>query len=149
MGMWLKYPNGILGLTLSSLGMATAIFLQAAPSTAQSRQPISIPDAFDEAFFESSKTFFQNRSIFRQIDLILGQGSLYRSSFPEVEIERDARRVEELYRRVLNQQMSSDPVIRTPDVPNPFDTSLLQQPPSNFTNRFPGSELNFETIPLR
>ncbi len=149
MGMRLKYPNGILGLTLSSLGMATAIFLHAAPSTAQSQQPVSIPDAFDDAFFESSKTFFQNRTLWRQVDLIFGPGSLYRSSYPEIEIERDARRIEDLYRRLLNQQVSSDPVIRTPDLPNPYDTSLLQQPPSNFTNRFPGSELNFEIIPLR
>lgn len=149
MDMRLKYPNSILGLTLSSLAMATAIFLHAAPSSAQSRQPVSIPDAFDDAFFESSKTYYQNRTLWRQIDLILGQGLLYRSSFPEVEIERDARRTEDLYRRVLYQQVSSDPIIRTPDLPNPFDTSLLQQPPSNFTNRFPGSELNFERIPLR
>ncbi|HIK28487.1 MAG: hypothetical protein N3E45_00285 [Oscillatoriaceae bacterium SKW80] len=149
MGMRLKYPNGILGLTLSSLGIATAIFLQVAPSRAESQQFVSIPEAFEDAFFQSSKNFFQNRTIWRQIDLIFGPGSLYRSSYPEIEIERDAKRIENLYRRILKQQVSSAPVIRTPDLPNPYDTSILQQPPSNFTNQFPGIEFNFERNTLR
>lgn len=149
MGMRLKYANGILGLALSSLAMATAIFLPAAPSRAESQQFVSIPEAFEDAFFQSSKNFFQNRTIWRQINLIFGPGSLYRSSYPEIEIERDAKRIDNLYRRLLKQQISSAPVIRVPDLPNPYDTSLLQLPPSNFINRFPGLEFNFETIPMR
>jgi hypothetical protein len=149
MGVRFKNIAGVLGVSVSSLAVASAILTQAAPSSAEPRQPVPLREAFNDAFYENSGTFFVNRSIYNQINSILGQGSIIHSGFPEKQIERDVRAVHRLYEDALNQQVGSDPVIRTPDLPNPYDSSVMMMPPANFNNRPLGSELNFETIPLR
>jgi hypothetical protein len=50
------------------------------------------------------------------------------NAFPEALIADDARRVNEVYKEALLRQVASDPVIRTPDLINPFNTSILTQP---------------------
>jgi len=51
-------------------------------------------------------------------------------AFPEKEIERDASRVNGFYRRVMQRQVSSDPILRVPDAVNPFDSSVMALPPA-------------------
>lgn len=108
---------------------------------------LTIEEAFERAFFDNDKPFFDNRSIPRQLDYLFG----LRNSFPENEINRDAKNVHELYREVLRQQVASDPVLRTPDLPNPYNTSLFQLPVFNPTNRInPVQGLEFyEPLPPR
>lgn len=149
MGVLFKNIAGVLGVSVSTLAVASAILTQAAPSSAQQRQPTPLQEAFNQAFYQNAKPFFQNRSIYNQINWILGQGSIIRSGFPDKQIERDARGVHNLYEDALNQQVASDPVIRTPDLPNPYDSSVMMMPPANFNSRPLGGELNFETVPLR
>ncbi len=84
----------------------------------------SIPDAFERQFFDKDRIFSQNRT--------LGRTSAWLFfSFPENEITQDGRGIYNLYREVLNQQVSNAPIIRTPDLPNPYDNSLLSLPPVN------------------
>jgi hypothetical protein len=116
-------------------------------------QPIrleTIPEAFERAFFEESGTFYHNRTIPRQISYIIGPGLPWGAGFPDLELERDAQRINRLYRELLELQVSSDPVIRTPDLVNPFDTSLrLLSGPRRFGTRLEGSEFIYETVPPR
>ena len=65
----------------------------------------------------------------RQLDFILGIGSP-KNSFVDNEINADTRAVTILYKDELLKQGSSDRVIRTRDLPNPYDTSILQSPPA-------------------
>ncbi len=140
---------------LSALVLAAASSVLASEAMAQTNpqgfEPIrveTIPEAFNRAFFTDSGTFYRNRSIPRQIQYIIGPGLPGGATFPELELERDARRINNLYNEVLDQQASSDPVIRTPDLPNPFNTSIRQQPDSRrFGRRVEGSEFVFETVP--
>jgi len=81
----------------------------------------TLADRFEQAMFTSNPDFFQNRSFGRQFDWLLGT-----NGFPENEIQRDAKRANILYRTGLEQQVSSDPVIRTRDLPNPYETSILE-----------------------
>lgn len=83
-----------------------------------------IPDAINRAFFFDSGDIYRNASARRQTQFLLGIGTPARNAFPENEIRRDAERIERLYRDLLEQQISSDPLIRTPDLTNPFNTSL-------------------------
>jgi hypothetical protein len=87
---------------------------------------ISVDQAFEEEFFEASGTYFRNRSIFEQADTILGFG--VPAAFPELEIEADAADIHELYVDLLALQVGSDPILRVPDLPNPYCTSLLLLP---------------------
>ncbi|NET54926.1 MAG: hypothetical protein F6K47_01585 [Symploca sp. SIO2E6] len=130
----------------SSLGASTAI---AQTETEQSDfEPVrleTIPEAFDRTFFEDSGTFYYNRNIWRQANYILGI-----TGFPDVELESDAHSLNKLYNEVLEQQVSSDPIIRTPDLPNPFNTSIRSiSQPRRAINRLEGVEFILETVPVR
>ncbi len=157
-------------LAVASSGLASAAIAQTNPSNppeitttprTQSLDTIfyappnrlqTIPEAFERAFFRESGDFYRNRRIDRQINYIIGAGIPGQAGFPDLELERDARRIGRLYKELLELQVASDPVFRTPDLPNPFDTSLrLQTSPFDarrFGNRLEGSEYIYETVPL-
>jgi hypothetical protein len=91
-----------------------------AGAIAQPTNP-TLADRFEQTFFTSDPNFFRNRDWGRQFDWIFGT-----NGFPENEIHRDAERINKLYRTALEQQGSSDPVVRTRDLPNPYRTSVLE-----------------------
>lgn len=142
---------------LSALALVAASSVLANAAQAQTDQgsfePIrveTLPEAFDRAFFQESGDFYRNRSIQRQIGYIIGPGLPGGAGFPELEIERDAKRINALYRDALEQQVSSDPIIRTPDLANPFSSTLRSQFGfGRVGNRVEGSEFNYETLPPR
>jgi hypothetical protein len=104
----------------------------------------SIPQQFEEEFFGWSKDFYTNRSITRQVYFYL-----LPFTFPERDIARDAKNVNELYHQVLEQQVAGDRVIRTPDLTNPFNTSVQTLPGSPLVNGNSGSQVGFDPLPLR
>ena len=142
---------------LSALTLAAASSVLASAAMAQTDplgyEPIrleTIPEAFNRSFFEDSGDFYRNRSIQRQIGYIIGPGLPGGAGFPELELERDAERLNRLYVETLEQQVSSDPIIRTPDLPNPFNSSMRTlSSPSRFRNPVEGAEFNFEAAPPR
>ncbi|MBN3951662.1 MAG: hypothetical protein HWQ38_36460 [Nostoc sp. NMS7] len=103
-------------------------------------------DVFERAFFSHDRNFYENGSLKRQLDSFLGIGSSFGGSFPENEIAHDAELLNTLYRDVLTQQVSNDPYIRTPDLPNPYDTSLMMSPRVNSNKLKVGTEFRFETL---
>lgn len=113
----------------------------------------SIPDAFNEAASTESKDIFSGATIRRQLDFIFGfDGAANPGSYPENEISRDAERLNRLYRELLDQQISSDPIIRVPDVANPYNTSIRANPAlrgSAANTRVVGSEFVFDRSPLQ
>lgn len=126
----MRFTNllGVFVLTVAYSVVASGVQAQTTTSSSQPIRIQSIPDAFNQAFFHDSGTYYYNTSVQRQIQLILGVGSLLGNSFPDNEVNRDAQRVEELYRYVLRQQNHSGPILRTPDQVNPFDSSLQTNP---------------------
>jgi hypothetical protein len=80
-----------------------------------------IPEAFEDAFFSNDPTFFRNRGIGRQLTWMFGSGI-------ENEIWRDGRNVHERYVELLEEQVSTTSRIRTPDLVNPYETSLILTP---------------------
>lgn len=116
--------------------------------TTPPRRLETIPEAFNRAFFQESGDFYRNRKIDRQINYIIGAGVPWGAGFPDLEVERDAERIFKLYREQLELQVSSDPVIRTPDLANPFNSSLrLISGPPRFGNRREGGEFIFDSVP--
>lgn len=156
---------GLRELTIGFLGAALATV--ATPATAQliveeapplnvpstdqvgSRQVRveTVPDAFDRVLTNQSRTWFGDRSIMGQLDAIFGFGSIINGTYPENEIADDARNLEILYRDVLRQQVSTTPLIRTPDLNSPYNSSVLTSPAA--TSRVLGSELVYERVPPR
>ena len=112
----------VLAFTAAASFFAKSAIAQTTPSTISTGE--SIPDAINRAFFSDSGDIYRNASARRQGQFLLGIGSRARNAFPENEIRRDAERIEGIYRDLLEQQVSSDPLIRTPDLTNPFNSSL-------------------------
>ncbi|WP_159786839.1 hypothetical protein [Sodalinema gerasimenkoae] len=94
---------------------------------------LTIPEAFERGFFEHSRDFFRNRSIPSQIDSLL-------FNFPENNISRDGRLVNILHRDIMRQQLTNDPLIRTPDLANPYNTSVDTMNRTGETTPLRGSE---------
>ncbi|NEO30124.1 MAG: hypothetical protein F6K36_06710 [Symploca sp. SIO3C6] len=145
---------------LCALSIATVAGVFASSASAQTDssefEPIrleTIPEVFNRAFFKDSGDFYRNRSLQRQFEVIFGPGVPGQANFPELEIERDAKTINTIYNDVLYQQLYADPLIRTPDLPNPFNTSILVLEregfrPTRFGNRVEGTEFFFETLPI-
>lgn len=139
---------GALALAVASSGLASAVKAQNAPLGFEPIRTETIPDAFEREFFRDSGNFYRTRTFESQVGYILGPGLPGRAGFPELQLERDARRISELYRDLIDQQASADPIIRTPDLANPFNTSLRLSPASSrFGSRVEGSEFIYETVP--
>lgn len=132
MGVRIKSLISAIALSASSSLIAIAANAQDA-SAPVFRPRETIPNATNRAFFGSLGEF-SDRNPLRATQTILGTPFGY----PENQISRDGERVHRLYVDLLNQQVSSDPLMRTADLPNPFNLSVQTLPTSG--SRITGSE---------
>lgn len=122
--MFSRFTNlvSVVILSATSTIFATAAHGQFQPAGIPGTpRVITLPEAFERTFFDNDKDAFENRSIRRQFNTLFGP-------FPENEIVEDGENIHELYVDALEQQVNSDAILRTPDLPNPYNTSLLQLP---------------------
>ena len=126
----IKLNRAFLLGVVTCLGFASNAMAQTPPHTRLE----TIPGIFDRAFHDDSGNFFYNNSAFGQIETFLGWG------FPENEIAHDAEIVHSIYQSVLKQQSENDPIIRTLDLQNPFNSSLRTNP------TYLGNTVSTETV---
>lgn len=80
----------------------------------------TIPEAFDATFFRYNPPTYTDQNLWGQLQTVLGL------PFPEVGTNADARNISRLYYEVQKRQSLADPWIRTQDLPNPYNGSLLE-----------------------
>ncbi|MDB9342619.1 hypothetical protein PN456_03245 [Nodularia spumigena CS-586/05] len=141
MGINLKTFGGLLALLVSGVAFPAVVVAQTETPNYETTN-----DTFERAFFQNDRNFYENSTPKRQLESLMGSGTLFRNSFPENEIARDAELLNTLYRDVMKQQVSNDPYLRTPDLPNPYDTSLLMSPRLNAEKLRVGTEFRFESM---
>ena len=105
---------------VTSVGIAKAQEEQSEPTR---YQPFA--EEFNRAFRRSSGDYFRNRQLVEQLGDLLGV-----PSFPDQAISQDNKNVHKLYRELMEQQFNSTPIIRTPDLPSPYDSSIMTAPAS-------------------
>ncbi|NJR64333.1 MAG: hypothetical protein HC772_01775 [Leptolyngbyaceae cyanobacterium CRU_2_3] len=106
------------GVLVSSLVMgATAQEIPQTTTANRRANTQTLNDRFEDVFFTFDQTFYQNRRFPRNGLWLFG-------SFPENEIAGDGRVIHKLYTEALRQQTTSDPTLRTADLPTPFSSSL-------------------------
>jgi hypothetical protein len=122
---------------ISAIALGTASSLGAIAVNAQETEVFrpreTVPNAMNRAFYGSMGEF-SDRNPLSSVETIIG--------IPENRISRDGERVHRLYVDLMNQQVSSDPLIRTADLPNPFNLSVQTLPTSS--SRMMGSEFAIE-----
>ena len=84
-------------------------------------QPLD--DAFEDAYFKRGKNAFQQSNIAGQINSILGL-----TGFADQHITADGKAVDEIYKLGIEAQSASGMRIMTRDLPNPYDTSIRENP---------------------
>lgn len=146
MGMRLSCFKGVMIVVAAACGFANSAIADPDPYFVPGNdRAVRIDEQFERVFFDNDREYFNNRSLERQLDYLFG----IRNSFTENEINRDAKNIHELYVEVLEQQVGRDPILLTPDMPNPFNTSLRQLPPYNVNRPFGGREFINEELPPR
>jgi len=141
MGIKLQPPSVFLLLLATSIAFPSGANAQTATPNYETPN-----EAIERAYFRHDPNFYENRSLKRQVDSFFGFGS-FSNSFPENEIARDGELINSVYRDILTQQVGNDPYLRTPDLPNPYGTSLLMSPRANAEQLKVGTEFHFETSP--
>jgi hypothetical protein len=140
----LKGLLGSIALLAASTMVSSVTFVdiaaaQTTPAEATNAQPTeadSLQDAFLRAYYRYDGNYFSNRGVLGQLNWLLGP-------FIENEITGDGRAVNRIYRDALRQQTANDPTIRTPDLENPYNTSLLLIP-----SLTPASSLSTSNEPI-
>ncbi|MFM7369940.1 MAG: hypothetical protein ACKO2Z_19560 [Sphaerospermopsis kisseleviana] len=129
--------------------LATTTFPVVAVAQMQTENYESTSNAFDRAYFRNHPNFYDNGSLQRQVDSLLGPGGKFGTTFPDNEIAKDGQLVNIVYHDVLMQQAQNDPYLRTPDLPNPYISSLLMSPEYNANRLRVGTEYRFDSLTSR
>jgi len=140
MGVNFKAVGGLLMLIASTISFPSTAVGETGTQTYNYQTPNEV---FKRAFFKNDPNFYDNNTLKRDLDFILGVG-LLKNSFPENEIARDGELVNIVYRDMLQQQVGNDPYIRTRDLPNPYGSSLMMSPRVNAEQLKVGTEFRFE-----
>jgi hypothetical protein len=110
----MKLKTSLVAVAIAAAGCFVA------PAQAQ-QAPEPIADAITHALFAQSGDIYRNTGIDRQATFLFGL------SYPEREYLNDAQSVNTIVQEAFRQRRNS--VIRTEDLPNPFTSSLLTNPP--------------------
>jgi len=107
--------------------LATAATLTVASATrAQEARDFedypTVLEELDDTFFNSSGDYFRNTGFLGTLTWLFGP-------FPENNISRDAQAHGDLVQELLEIQASQGPPLVTPNLPTPFENSLLTLPP--------------------
>ncbi|MEA5618120.1 hypothetical protein VB711_09770 [Cronbergia sp. UHCC 0137] len=141
MNINLKAISGFLALLATS-----TLFPSIASADTKTPDYQTTNEVFERAYFRHDRNFYDNNGLQRQIDSLFGPGSKFQTTFTDNEIAKDAELINTVYRDVLAQQTTNDPYLRSPDLPNPYDSSLLMSPRYNANKLKIGTEYRFEII---
>jgi hypothetical protein len=122
--MAIKLTNLGSVLAIATLSIVTSVGTAKAQETEPTRyQPFA--EEFNRAFRRASGDYFRNRQLAEQLGDFFGV-----PSFPDQAIGQDNKNVHKLYRELMEAQFNSTPIIRTPDLPSPYDSSIMTAPAS-------------------
>ncbi len=105
---------GIVVLTMCPVPYGSSVFAEEEISSASE----TIPEVVDRAAIQSSGGFFEQRTTGADARFLFGIG------YDENRLAKDAQRIEVIYQDLLEQQASRGPILRTPDLANPYSTSV-------------------------
>ncbi len=106
------------------LVIATIATIFTAPAMAEEEQSsMSLNEAFKEAYFKHAGNAYQKMDFFGQLNSLVGF-----TWFADRQIMLDGKSVDNLYQQAIEQQSSVGMPMMTRDLPNPYTTSLIENP---------------------
>ena len=126
--VWLSPPSAIAqNSTATTPAPVKTQQLQLVPSPDTAVGFNNIPGLFNRAVNNNTGRFYDYTNILGQFNSLFGWRTFPQGSYFDNLITRYAKLTETLYYDVMQQQQSG-PLIGTQDLPNPFDTSLQENP---------------------
>ena len=119
-------------LTIATLTTLTCVITH--PANAQSTEMEAvetynnIPELFNESFWDYSGDYWESSRPAGQLNTIFGWNSGPLGAFPENDLARDGLLIYAIVADYWKQLQENDPILRTRDLDNPFDTSLRDDP---------------------
>lgn len=129
---WKNFSGVFVFCTIAALTSAPIAKAGHPKDSAGTYQPFA--EEFNQAAQRRSRNFFRKTTLLEGLGRIFGV-----PRFPDQAISDDNRRVNQLYVDEQRRQFSSTPVIRTPDLINPYSTSVMTAPASDSTPSFGGN----------
>lgn len=112
----------------SILLIAVTSSLFASQAKAEEPTHLSVAEAFENAYFKNAGNSYQNSGFIGQLNTILGfQG------FPERQISADGKAVDTIYKNAIENQSQVGSPLKTRDLNNPYNTSLIESENSGST----------------
>ena len=114
---------------LSSILLITATS-SLLPSLVKAEEPaLSVAEAFENAYFKHTGNNYQNSSFIGQLNTIFGF-----KGFPDRQISADGKAVDTIYNNVMENQSQVGSPLKTRDLNNPYDTSLIEMKNSGYND---------------
>jgi hypothetical protein len=76
---------------------------------------------FEKLLTDTAGDFYQDTSLEGQFNHMFG-------SYSENEISEAGIKINQAFNQLMKQQVGNDPLMRTRDLANPFDTSIMENP---------------------
>lgn len=137
--MFNKFTRWITILGLSAISTIWIANLNSHKVNAQTPPPVgvdvikpasqlNVSELMSKAFNENTGDFFEQSTIGGQLNLFFGWREFPEGSYSDNSINRDSQLIYLINKDYFKQLTQSEPTIRTEDLPNPFDTSIQQNP---------------------
>jgi hypothetical protein len=88
----------------------------------------STSSVFENIMTDNAGDFYQDSSMEGQLNNMFGWESGLTGSYAENEISEAGEKLNQTYNQLMKQQVGRDPVMRTRDLTNPFNTSVMENP---------------------
>lgn len=90
--------------------------------------PINLNELMNQAFWQNTGNFFEQAAIPGQLNFLFGWKDFPEGSFSDNDVTKDSLLINTIMKDYFKQLTEREPTIRTKDIPNPFDTSIQQNP---------------------
>lgn len=111
--------SSILLITIAMSTTASAVRAE----KADTNDGIPVKDVFENAYYKNAGNAFQKSSIFGQINTIFGF-----QKFSDQQINADGKALDEAFIKFSAKQNQFGSPVKTRDLPNPYSTSLKENP---------------------
>jgi hypothetical protein len=138
--MMKNFSRWVTILGLSALSTITIANTHSNPVIAQETLPpvavdvirpgstLGLDELMNKAYNNNTGSIFEQSSLSGQLNTLFGWRTFLQGSFHENSINRDGVLINAIQEDFFRQLTRSEPTIRTRDIPNPFNSSVQQNP---------------------
>jgi hypothetical protein len=83
---------------------------------------------FEKLLTDTAGDFYQDTSLEGQLNNMFGWEDGLMGSYSENQITEAGIKLNQAYNQLMKQQVGNDPLMRTRDLANPFNTSIMENP---------------------